>query len=525
MQAVVEAEAPEAPEAPIVIGESEKREALALLFSIFLIAACGLVYELLIATVSSYLLGSSVTQFSIAIGVFIGSMGIGSHLSQLIRGRLLEWFIGIEIVLAVCGAVSVPLLFWTYALGNAYWLALYGSLVIIGALTGLELPLLTRLMQPYGALREVIARALSFDYVGALLGSLAFPFVLLPSLGLARTALAVGALNLAVAVWNAWVFRDRLPNYRSVLVGSAALGGALAIAFVYSTRILDFLERDLYEDEIIWARQTPYQRIIVTSWREDTRLYIDGNLQFSTTDEYRYHESLVHPAMSLARNGRPEQVLVLGGGDGLGVREVLKYPSVKRVVLVDLDPAMTNLGRTFPSIVAANRNALADKRVEIVNEDAYKYLEKSAAPFDVIVGDLPDPNNEALAKLYSVEFYKLARRRLSAAGIFVTQAASPFFAREAFWCVQNSLEKADMYAIPYHAYVPSFGDWGWIIASPHQIKKERAKLSVKTEFLSPESLREMWTFPRDASEVDVQPSTLDRPRIMDYYLNNWKQWE
>jgi spermidine synthase len=254
-------------------------------------------------------------------------------------------------------------------------------------------------------------------------------------------------------------------------------------------------------------------------------LFIDGNLQFSTTDEYRYHEALVHPTLSLARAGKPEQVLVLGGGDGLGVREVLKHPSVKRVVLVDLDPVMTDLGKTFPSIVEANKNALADKRVEIVHLDAHKYLERGSDLFDAIIADLPDPNNEALAKLYSVEFYKLARRRLSAQGIFVTQAASPFFAREAFWCIERSIEAADLHAVPYHAYVPSFGDWGWVMASPHQIKPERAKITVETQFLTPDSLRQMQTFPRDASEIDVEVSTFDRPRVLDYYLNNWKQWE
>jgi spermidine synthase len=259
MQSVVEVEVESAPPA---LAEAEKREALALLATIFVIAACGLVYELLIATVSSYLLGSSVTQFSIAIGVFIGSMGLGSHLSSLIHTRLLERFIAIEIALAVCGAISVPLLFWTYSHGAFYWAALYGSLVVIGALTGLELPLLTRLLKPYGALRDIIARALSFDYVGALLGSLAFPFVLLPTLGLARTALAVGTLNLGVALWNAWIFRDRLKSWRSTMLVGGLLACVLSVGFVSSTRLLDFLERDLYEDEVIWSKQTPYQRIM-----------------------------------------------------------------------------------------------------------------------------------------------------------------------------------------------------------------------------------------------------------------------
>jgi spermidine synthase len=507
------------------ITEEQKREALALLFAIFIIAACGLVYELLIATVSSYLLGSSVTQFSIAIGVFIGSMGVGSHLSSYVSRRLLETFVAIEIALAVCGALSVPLLFWSYAHGALYWAVLYASLFVIGSLTGLELPILTRLLKPYGSLRDVIARALSFDYIGALLGSLAFPLLLLPTLGLMRTAFAVGALNLGVALWIVWTFRKRLPLARPTMAFGGAVAVVLAAGFVWSLQLLSFLERDLYEDEIIFARQTPYQRIVVTRWREDTRLFLDGNLQFSTTDEYRYHEALVHPAMSLAKAGKPGRVLILGGGDGLGVREVLKYPSVKEVVLIDLDPQMTKLGREYPAIVEANKGAMSDKRLKVVHQDAHKYLEAGAGLFDCIIADLPDPNNDVLAKLYSVQFYKLAGRRLSAMGTFVTQATSPFFAREAFWCIARSMEKADLHTAPYHAYVPSFGDWGFVLASAHQLHRERAKISVPCEFLNQATLREMFVLPQDASEVAVDVSTLDRPAILDYYLNNWKQWE
>jgi spermidine synthase len=292
---------------------------------------------------------------------------------------------------------------------------------------------------------------------------------------------------------------------------------------VYSFRIVAFFEKNLYEDEIIYSAQTPYQRIVITRWREDTRLYLDGNLQFATPDEYRYHEALVHPAMSLSR--RVENVLILGGGDGLGVREVLKHPSVKRVTLIDIDPAMTKLGREYPPIVEANRRALHDPRVHLVHEDAHKFLERDAKLYDVIIGDLPDPNTDVLAKLYSREFYKLIKQHLAASGVFVTQATSPFFAREAFWCITRTLEDADLHVAPYHAYVPSFGDWGWVLASPHQLHVERAKLTVPTQFLTNGTLQEMFVLPRDVSEVPTDVSTLDRPTIIEYYIHDWKQWE
>ncbi|HEX8551776.1 MAG TPA: polyamine aminopropyltransferase [Abditibacteriaceae bacterium] len=506
--------------------ETTQGEAAALLVSIFVIAACGLIYELLIATVSSYLLGSSVTQFSISIGVFLGAMGLGSHLSAYVTRRLLGTFIFVEILLGLAGGISTVLLFWSYAAGWLYWVALYGSLIFIGALTGLELPILTRLLKDYGALREIIARVMSFDYVGALVGSLLFPLLLLPSLGLARTAFLVGLVNIGIAAWTTWTFRARLRGAPAVL-GMCALAGAFLLSgLAFSDRAMSFAERGMYEDEVIWQKQTPYQRLVVTRWREDLRLFIDGNLQFASPDEYRYHEALVHPAFALAaQKARPERVLLLGGGDGLAVREVVKYTATKKITLVDLDPEMTKLGRDFPALRELNGDALRDPRVEIVNADAYKYLETSNEFFDVIIADLPDPNGDALAKLYSVEFYRLAARRLSRGGVFVTQATSPFFARDAFWCVEQSLRAAKLQTAPYHAYVPSFGDWGFILAAPRALAPATVKLSVPTKFLTREMLREMTIFPRDSARVAAPVSTLDRPAILNLYLRGSKQWE
>jgi len=515
------------PEEPIAAGAgmeaAERREALTLLTAVFVVAACGLIYELLIATVSSYLLGSSVTQFSISIGVFIGAMGLGSHLSQRVRRGLLGVFILCELALGVIGGLSVALLFGAYAAGSLYWVVLYAALVSIGALAGIELPILTRLLKRYGSLRTVIAQAFSFDYVGALVGALLFPLLLLPWLGMMRTAFLVGLINVVVSAWIVGVFRDQLRRPGRLLALCGVSGAALAGGFLFSLQIVGVLESQLYEDEIVYATQTPYQRIVVTRWREDVRLFLDGNLQFSAVDEYRYHESLVHPALSLAPAA--ETVLVLGGGDGLAIRELLKYPQVRAITLVDIDPAMTRLGRTFPALVALNGGALNDRRVTLVHEDAHQFLTRHAQLYDVIIGDLPDPNTETLAKLYSVEFYKLVKRHLAATGIFVTQATSPFFARDAFWCIKNTVEEAGFHVAPYHAYVPSFGDWGFVLASPLALHRERAALNAPTRFLTAESMRELFVWSRDVAEVPVDVSTMDRPAILTYYLGGVRLWE
>ena len=512
------------PAAPALSGQ-ERVEALTLLGTVFLVAACGLIYELLIATISSYLLGGSVTQFSLCIGAFIGAMGIGSYLSQFVQRGLLRVFLLTEIGLSMAGGFSAWVLFAAYAAaGPWYYVALFGLLIVIGGLTGLELPLLTRLLHRYGALRTIIAQALSFDYVGALLGSIAFPLLLLPALGTTRTAFLVGLLNVGVAGYNVWVFRHRLraPAAPFALCGALAL--SLVGGFVVAERASALFERRLYEDEIVHTEQTRYQRIVLTRWRDDLRLFLDGNLQFSSKDEYRYHESLVHPALALSRSR--EDVLILGGGDGLGVREVLKHPGVRRVTLVDIDPAMTRLGRRYPAVARLNGNAFEDRRVHVVHEDAYKYLERGGSLYGVIIADLPDPNNEALAKLYSREFYRLVKRRLARGGVFVTQATSPYFARDAFWCIARTMREADWKVTPYHAYVPSFGDWGFLLAGPDRAPAlTGAKLAVPTRFLRPDSLAALAVFDADIAEVPALPSTLDHPRVQEYYENGARRWE
>src|SRR5262249_49060246 len=197
-------------------------------------------------------------------------------------------------------------------------------------------------------------------------------------------------------------------------------------------------EEGLYSDEIVYAAQSPYQRIIITKGRAGFNLYLNGHLQFASADEYRYHEALVHPAMTLA--GQPRRVLILGGGDGLALREVLKHPSVVAVTLVDIDPEMTRLSEHVPPLAQLNGQAFADPRVTVVNEDAMIWLEEPGPRFDVAIIDFPDPNNFALGKLYTTRFYRLLRGRLQQDGAISVQSTSPLFARRSFWCIVRTLE-------------------------------------------------------------------------------------
>ena len=496
-----------------------------LVVAIFVAGLCSIVYELLIGTASSYFLGDSIRQFSITIGLFMAAMGLGSYLSRQLSDRALRQFVIVEIALAIIGGCSIPALYALFAFTELYQPAMMVLIVAIGALTGLEIPILVMMLRRQTTLKKNLSNVLSLDYLGALAATLLFPFVLLPMLGIFRSSLAVGLLNLAIALLVLRTFRDELDESarQSYVTASVVAGLGLVVMFVASPQLLKPWHNAVYEDRVVMMEETPYQKIVMTRGQDDVRLFLDGNLQFSSVDEYRYHEALVHPAMQAApARGK---VLVLGGGDGMAVREILKHGGVEQVTLVDLDPAMTDLAQRHPILKKLNEDAFADPRVTVVNADAMLFLRGSDERWDVIVGDLPDPNNTALSRLYSREFFGLIGKRLAATGVYVTQATSPMFAREAFWCIETSIRGAGFSTRPYHAYVPSFGDWGLVMAARHEIDVDALRIEVATKFLDDETLPRLFVFERDLRGGDVELSTLDDPKVLAYYLKGWKRWD
>jgi len=502
-----------------------RRQTAVLVVSVFAAGLCSIVYELLIGTASSYFLGDSIRQFSLTIGLFMASMGVGSLLSRYLGDRLLEVFVAVELALAVLGGLAIPALYASYALTELYQPSMFVLIGLIGTLTGLEIPVLVLLVRKWYPLRTNLSNVLSLDYFGALAATLLFPFVLLPTLGTFRASLATGMLNLAVALLVVAVFPGRLSQSRrriANLVGWLAGAGLLAL-FIASPYLLKPWHQAVYEDRVIYIEQTEYQKVVLTRSRDDMRLFLDGNLQFSTVDEYRYHESLVHPAMSLAPHR--SNVLMLGGGDGLGLREVLAYPEVEAVTLVDLDPAVTNLGKNHSHLRELNRDSMSDPRVTIVNTDAFIFLEQGSELYDVIIADLPDPNNVSLARLYSREFFGRVARRLAKSGIFVTQSTSPFFAKEAFWTISVLIAATELKTLPYHAYVPSFGDWGFVVAARHRLRPEDIDIVPQTRFLDDETVPRLFVFERDLRKGEADVSTLDDPKVLSRYLAGWKHWD
>jgi spermidine synthase len=499
-----------------------------LLVGTFVIAVCGLVYELLAGTISSYLLGDEVYQFSIVIGLFMTAMGLGAYLSRHIETRLEQAFVATQVALGLIGGAAAPALFFAFAFVDSYEAFLFLICVAIGTLVGLEIPLVTRILQQEKTLEINISNILTADYAGALAAALLFPMVLVPQLGLIGTSFLFGLLNLAVAGLAYHIFRRQLDWKLPLLTAVAAamlLAGALS-----SQRLVGIFEGALYQDEIIYAATTPYQRIVVTHQNGHVRLFLNGGLQFDSVDEHRYHESLVHPAMGMA--GRTERVLVLGGGDGMAVREVLRHEGVERITLVDLDPAMTRLFRENPRLTALNDNALNDPRVEIVHQDAFEFLKSERNLYNVILIDLPDPKNPSLSKLYSLAFYTEAAKHLARDGVLATQATSPVYARKAFWSIARTLSATpDPYrpgnaleTRPYHAYIPSFGDWGFVTAAPHRLDWAGIRLPGGLKFLNPETLPTLTEFPPDIANLPVEVNTLQAHPLLKYYEEGWAAW-
>jgi spermidine synthase len=493
----------------------------ALLLSAFIVAACGLIYELVAGAVSSYILGDSLTQFSTVIGTYLFAMGLGSYASKYIDTFVVERFVEIELIIALIGGFSAAILFLSFAHSAVpFRVMLYGLVLAIGFLVGLEIPLIMRILKKNLAFKDLVSNVLTFDYLGALAVSILFPLVFAPKLGMIRTALVFGLLNAAIAAVTIYVLRYQITQLKLRVTYCVATLGLLLAGLIYAGSITQYAETTVYQDEIVWTKTSPFQKLVVTRWRDDWRLFINGNLQFSSRDEYRYHEALVHPAMSA--HPSPKRVLVLGGGDGLAVREALKYNAVESITLVDLDPEMTDAFKTNAKLIELNVGALNHAKVKVVNQDAFKWIEDDTQFYDVVIVDFPDPSNYALGKLYSLAFYQMLERRVSEGGIITIQSTSPYYARQSFWCVVTTLEEAGFSTSPYHALVPSFGEWGFVIATKRPFKVPE-KVNVPVQFLTPQTLQALFVFPPDMSRVPTDVNRLNNQVLVQYFEQEWRK--
>ena len=512
---------------------SPKAKSNVLKFALFATGLSGIVAEYILSTLATYLLGNSVFQFTMIVSIMLFSMGLGSRFSKHFEQNLLQKFIFIEFALSILVS-CVSLLGY---LASIYYIftgvIIYMLSVVIGLLIGMEIPLVIRINDSFESLRVNVSTMMENDYYGSLLGGVFFAFIGLPYLGLTYTPFILGSINFAVALLLLVILKNDIAGKLRARVAMLAIVVTLIIAggALFAKPIIHFAEQRRYEDKIIYEEQSAYQRIVITQSKEDYWLFINNSQQLSTLDEHLYHDPLVHPIMRLSKN--PRNVLIMGGGDGCAARDVLLYPQVKSITVVDLDPAMTRLASTHPILTELNQNAFADPKVTVVNQDGFTFLEQKASYYDVIIVDLPDPKSVDLGRLYSKEFYQLCQKHLRPQGLLITQAGSPYYATRAFRCIEKTMAKAGFGVAPLHNQVITLGEWGWILGAQHlerdSLVQSLRKLTfedIPTRWMNNEAMLRITSFGKDIETFDttkLQVNTLNNPVLYRYYKNGL--WE
>jgi spermidine synthase len=511
---------------------SNQRKSQILKVALFCTGLSGIVAEYILSTLATYFLGNSVLQWTMILSIMLFSMGLGSRISRYIEQYLLATFVVIEFVLSVLVSFSALITYTAAAYTEYLGLIIYLTSILIGLLIGMEIPLVTRLNESFETLRVNIATVMEKDYYGSLLGGVFFAFVGLPYLGLTYTPFILGFINFSVAVVMYFMLREVLePRQRKrIWAGGLATALIIALGLVFAEPIVMHGEQKNYKDKIVYSEQTRYQKIVVTEWKGHHWLYLDMNPQLSSFDEYLYHEPLVHPAMKLVPY--PRNVLILGGGDGCALREVLKYEAVEQVTLVDLDPAMTELGSTHPVFTQLNQGAFSHPKVQVINQDAYQFMKEEPGFYDVIIVDFPDPKTIELGRLYSLEFYMLCYKYLRPRGAMIVQAGSPYYASRAFLCIEKTIREAGFAAIPLHNQVLTMGQWGWVLGAKSWEEAELKPIlrsmhfnDVPTRWLTHDAMYLITSFGKNLVQLDsskVEINTIHNPVLPGYYRNgNW----
>ncbi len=490
-------------------------------FTVLIAGLCSIVYELLISATATYFLGDGVKQFSILIGIYLFSMGIGAFVAKYFSDRPLSFFVVIEYILGLIGGLAVPLLYFLFVTVEPFLFQIYCLLIMfcIGLLTGMEVPLLTFAYKD-ADFKNNLSNVLSLDYIGGLIATLIFPFILLPFVGLFYSSLITGCLNIFLGLILSFAF---LKKKKLVGIIGLTVLVLLMVVVVSTGKLLKIWDQKIYKSPVVTNIQTPYQKIVITKKKDDVRLFLNRVIQFSSADEHRYHEPLIHIPLSCLE--RPKRILVLGGGENLASRELLKHQGISEVDVVDIDSMMFYLAKNDKFIKKINGGAANSSRVRLVNEDAFSFLYLNKQPYDLIVADLPDPSNEAIARLYSKQFYLLVKKNLKETGLFVTQAGEIYYSNTVFSCIYETMTQVFSSSKIYHSFIPSFGNWGFIMAADHNITPKLSSIPGALKYLSDQQAEACFLFPKDITIAKTKVNTLDNPIILNYYLHDWNKWK
>lgn len=498
-----------------------------ILFFVMIIAICGILYELLIWTLSSYLIWNSVQQFSFVIWFFLTGMWIWAYLSRFFENKALKNFFKIELILALLGASSVILLKFSYIYlfwyNFAFQIIYFFITLAIWSLVWMEIPLVATIYKNLNLKsKSIISDIFTFDYIGWLIASLLFPLVLLPLLGLYNISIFIWSINLFVAI--AYLFYLKKQNlfifpFKKYFFLTFLVWLYLIILFFVNTKFENIYLQYYYKEPILSTFESKYQNIVLTKRWEDFRMYLNWNLQFMSLDEGIYHKALVDYPMNFLKNNEKISVLVLGWGDWLAVRNLLKYKNISKITLVDLDEKILEIAKNEQNLQKLNEKSLHNEEVEILIWDAFQYILETKEKYDFIIADFPDPRDAATAKLYSKEFYIGIYWTLKQNWIFVTQSSNAFFSNKVLFSVEKTLKNIfENNAKSYHKYLPSFWDWGFVVAKKWEKIEDFWKILCKNEAC---------TFFDENYLKDTQnllENTLANPKIIDYYGEGYKKF-
>jgi spermidine synthase len=481
---------------------SSSKRSPVLKLALFATGLSGIVAEYILSTLATYFIGDAAVQWSLIVSVMLFSMGLGSRISKYMDGNLLLKFISVEFLLSILVSFSSLIAYTAAGLTEYIGFIIYGMSILIGLLIGLEIPLVIRLNEEFESLKVNVASVMEKDYLGSLVGGLFFAFVGLPIIGLTYTPFILGFVNLAVAISLFITVRRDLGKKVNTRVTAGAIGVLILMigGITQAKPIILYGEQSRYQDKVVLSRESKYQKIVLTQWKDQYWLFINGNQQLSTLDEDKYHEAIVHPALKLSKPVK--NVLILGGGDGCAAREVLKHPAVESITVVDLDSVMTGLATRHPILTELNDSSFSDAKVQVLNQDAFTYVEQYKGLFDVIIIDLPDPRSVDLNRMYTEEFYHLCRLKLRPYGSLVTQAGSPYFATKAYRCINQTMAAAGFETLRLHNHILTLGEWGWIVGQKKEwtqgtLKKRARELSfsdIETKWLNQEAMLMMTSF-------------------------------
>lgn len=494
-----------------------------MLFFVAVIAICGILYELLIWTLSSYLIWNSIQQFSFVIWFFMSWMWIWAYLSRYLEKNNLKNFFLIELILSVVWATSVILLKFSYIYFVNYSFSfqiIYFLITLsIWTFVWMEIPLVASIYKKLNLKpKSIVSDIFTFDYIWGLLASLIFPLILLPVLWLYNISIFIWSINLFVAVSYLFYLKSKkitgIPFKKYFWFVVFIVFYLFSLLFLNS-KIENIYLQHFYKEPILQTFSSPYQQIVLTKRGEDFRMYLNWNLQFLSLDESIYHEALVDwPIWDIKKNNI--SVLVLWGWDWLAVRNLLKNEKVSNVTLVDLDPKVVEIAKTEKNLLALNEKSLLNPKVKIFTEDAFQFIINTKEKFDFIIADFPDPRDTSIAKLYSKEFYTWVFWTLSDSWVFVTQSSNAFFSNKVLFSTKKTISSVFVDALAYHRYLPSFWDWWFVVAKKNwTIDKKDLCGDVNCSYFSKEYLT--WT-------ENLSINTLAEPKIIQYYWEWYKKY-